>query len=162
MLLAYLPPYRWIERALDLIFELLSSDESLPLRTSLDIADIKAGLEFCFQSTVFSYKNSLFMQTFGTPMGSCISLLIADIYMEHIEHTAITTFYTAPSLWLRFVCDTFCILNKEHITEFHSHLNTICSHIQFTMEEEQNLSYLLLTFWWPITLARMVIPLTAH
>jgi len=29
--------------------------------------------------SVFSYKNSLFMQTFGTPMGSCIAPLIADI-----------------------------------------------------------------------------------
>jgi len=79
------------------------------------------------------------MQTFDTPMGSCISPLIADIYMEHIEHTAII-FHTTISLWLRYVDDTFCILNKDHIIEFQSHLNTICLHIQFTMEEEQNLS----------------------
>ena len=73
-------------------------------------------------------------------MGSCISLIIASIYMEHIEHTAITAFHTAPSLWLRYVDDTFCIINKDHINDFHTHLNSICSHIQFTIEKEHNFS----------------------
>ena len=51
-------------------------------------------------------------------------------------------FYTflMPSLWLRYVDDTFCILNKDHINDFHAHLNSICSHIQFTIEKERNFS----------------------
>ena len=73
-------------------------------------------------------------------MGSCISPIIANLYMEHIEHTAITTFHTPPNLWLRYVDDTFCILDKKHISGFHSHLNSICSHIQFTMENEHDFS----------------------
>ena len=71
-------------------------------------------------------------------MGSCISPIIANLYMEHIEHTAITTFHTPPSLW--YVDDTFYILDKKHIFGFHSHLNSICSHIQFTMENEHDFS----------------------
>ena len=129
-----------VDRALGLVLDLLSSDESLASRTSLDISDITIGLEHCFSSTVFSYKNSFFKQIYGTPMGSCISPIIASIYMEHIEHTAITTFHTPPSLWLRYVDDTFCILNKDHINDFHTHLNSICSHIQFTIEKEHNFS----------------------
>jgi len=63
-----------VDKALDLILELLSSDDSLPSRTSLDISDLKHGLE-----------NSLYKQTFGTSIGSCISPVIAYIYyMEHI------------------------------------------------------------------------------
>ena len=87
-----------VDKALGLVLDLLSSDESLASRTSLDISDITIGLEHCFSSTVFSYKNSFFKQIYGTPMGSCISPIIASIYMEHIEHTAITTFHTPPSL----------------------------------------------------------------
>ena len=68
----------------------------------------------------------------------CQGSIIAIIYMEHIEHTAVTAFQTPPSLWLRYVDDTFCILDKEHVTAFHSHLNFICSSTQFTMENEQN------------------------
>ena len=127
-----------MDKALDLVLELLTSDESLSLRTSLAISDITKGLEHCFSSTVFSYKNSFFKQIFGTPMGSCISPITASPYMEHVEHTAITTFHTPSPLWLRCVDDTFCILNKDHINDFHSHLKSICSHIQFTIEKEHN------------------------
>ena len=129
-----------MDKALNLVLELLTSDESLSLRTSLAISDITIGLKHCFSFTVFSYKNSLFKQIFGTPMGSCISPIIASLYMEHVEHTAITTFHTPPTLWLRYVDDTFYILNKDHINDFHSHLNSICSHIQFTIEKEPNFS----------------------
>ena len=60
--------------------------------------------------------------------------------MVRIEHIVNTSFHTPPSLWLKYVDDTFYILNKEHITAFHSHLNSICSSIQFTMENEKNSS----------------------
>ena len=128
-----------VDKVLGLVLDLLSSDESLASRTSPDIPDITIGFEHCFFSTVFSYRNSFFKQIYGTPMGSCIFSIIASIYMEHIEHTAIT-FHTPPSLWLRYVDDTFCILNKDHINDFHTHLNSICSHIQFTIEKELNFS----------------------
>ena len=73
-------------------------------------------------------------------MGSCISPIIASIYVKHIEHTAITTFHIPPSLWLRYVDDTCCILKKDHINDFHTHLNSICSHIQFTIGKEHKFS----------------------
>ena len=50
------------------------------------------------------------------------------------------TFHTLPSLWQRYFDDTFCILNKDHINDCHSHLNSICSHIQFTIEKVHNFS----------------------
>ena len=72
-------------------------------------------------------------------MGSCVSPIVANIFMEHIEKAALTTFHTPPKLWLRYVDDAFSVLQKEHMTEFHQHINSVCHHIQFTMEEEQNL-----------------------
>ena len=129
-----------VDKALDLVLEHLTSVESLSLRTSLAISDITIGLKHCFSSAIFSYKNSLFKQIFGTPMGSCISPIIASLYLEHVEHTAITTFHTPRSLWLRYIDDTFCILNKDNINDFHSHFNSICWHIQFTTEKEHNFS----------------------
>ena len=77
-------------------------------------------------------------------MGSCISPIIASFYMENIEHIVIATFHTRLSLWLRTVVDTFCIFNKDHINHFHTHLNSICSHFQFTVKKELKFSLLFL------------------
>ena len=126
-----------VDKVLGLVLDLVSSDEFLASRTSPDIPDITIGFEHCFSSTVFSYKNSFFKQIYGTPMGFFISPIIASIYMEHIEHTAITIFRIPPSLWLRCVDDKFCILNKDHINDFRIHLNSICWHIQFTIHRKR-------------------------
>ena len=56
--------------------------------------------------------------------------------MEYVEKAAMTSFHTPPSLWIRYVDDTFCIIKKPNITNFHKHINSIWSHIQFTKEEE--------------------------
>ena len=77
--------------------------------------------------------------------------------MEHVEHTTTTTFHTPPSLWLRIVDGTFCILNKDHINDIHLHLNSICSHIQFTIEKAHNFLFPFLTFWLNVIVA-MVTP----
>ena len=129
-----------VDKTLALVLELLAPGDSLPSRTRLSISDIKQGLQICLDSTVFSYKKSFFKQTFGIAMDSCIFPIIANLYMEHIAHTAITTFHTPSSFWLRNVNDTFCILDKKHVSGFHSRLNSICFHIQFTMENEHDFS----------------------
>ena len=130
-----------MDKDLDLGLE-LTADASLSSRTSFAISDMTIGLKHCFSSTVFSYKNSFFKQIFGTPVGSCISPIIVSLFMEHVEHTAITAFHTPPSLWLRYVDDTFCILNKNHIHDFRSHLNSEYSHVQFIKEQNFSLSFL--------------------
>ena len=92
-----------VDCAIKCIFDLLVVDDSLPTRTQLNARDIKTGLEICSNSTVFSFQNVLYRQTFGTPMGSCISPIVANIFMEHIEEAALTTFHTPPKLWLWYM-----------------------------------------------------------
>ena len=47
-----------VDKAFNLVLELLSSDDALPSPTSLSISDIEQGLKICLDSTIFSYKDS--------------------------------------------------------------------------------------------------------
>ena len=40
--------------------------------------------------------------------------------------------------WYRYVDDSHVCIAREHLTEFHSHLNSINKHIKFTVEEEKD------------------------
>ena len=70
-------------------------------------------------------------------MGSPISPLIANIFMEEFEVQALSSFPHPPSLWLRFVDDTFVINKAEHSQELLQHINNQDPHIQFTVEPTQ-------------------------
>lgn len=44
-------------------------------------------LKLCLQSNIFKYNDEIYKQITGTPMGSPISVLIAEIVMQNIETT---------------------------------------------------------------------------
>ena len=65
-------------------------------------------------------------------MGSPISPLIANLFMEEFEVKALSSCPHPPTLWLRFVDDTFVIIKTEQLLQ---HINSQDHHIQFTVEE---------------------------
>ena len=68
-------------------------------------------------------------------MGSPVSPVIANIYMESFEDRALTSAVNPPRWWKRYVDDTFVIMKKAHKDEFLLHINSIDQSIQFTTEE---------------------------
>ena len=68
-------------------------------------------------------------------MGSPISPIVANLYMESFEMRALQSLPNPPSVWKRFIDDTFVIMKKTHKEEFLTHLNSEDSKIQFTTEE---------------------------
>jgi len=69
-------------------------------------------------------------------MCSPVSSVVANLVMEHVETRVLETFADLPRLGTRCVDDTFVIIKKSKLSEFFTHLNTIDSFIQFTMEQE--------------------------
>ena len=86
-------------------------------------------------------------------MGSPISPVLADLVMEVIEETAITTALHPPKWWFRYVDDSHACLKKDQVDAFHRHLNSINANIQFTLELE-NTNGCGLTFLDTITFRR--------
>ena len=85
-----------------------------------------------------NYDGDHYKQIFGCAMGSPISPVLADLVMEDIEETAISTFPYTPKWWFRYVDDSYSCLKKDQVDEFHKHLNSINPNIQFTLELENN------------------------
>ena len=46
-------------------------------------------LRLCLLSTNFYYNGTVYQQIFGIAMGSPVSVVVANIVMEHIEDTAL-------------------------------------------------------------------------
>ena len=71
-------------------------------------------------------------------MGSPVSAVIANLYMESFEEQAITTSSYKPTIWKRYVDDTYTILDRGNVDDFLQHLNNPQPSIRFTMETENN------------------------
>ena len=68
-------------------------------------------------------------------MGSPISPIGANLFMEDLEVQAINTLPYTPSLWKRYVDDTFTIINTANRSSFLEHINSIDPNIQFSGKE---------------------------
>ena len=58
-------------------------------------------------------------------MGSPVSPIVANLFMEYLEQKAKGTATNLPRLWLRYVDDTFVIQKEEHRENFLEHINSV-------------------------------------
>ena len=103
----------------------------------MSVNNITCLLEFCLKSTYFTYQGQHFEQLEGAAMGSPISPIVVNLFMENFEEKAISTAPLPPHFWKRYVDDTFTILESSHRRAFLDHINSIDQHIQFTCEEQR-------------------------
>jgi hypothetical protein len=69
-------------------------------------------------------------------MGSQLSPVIANLFMETFEQEALELAPLKPKLWKRYVDDAFVVWphGRESLDQFLNHLNSLHSSIKFTME----------------------------
>ena len=124
-----------IQPTLNIIKKLLEEDTSLHQRTTMAVKHINWLLEFYLTNTYFSFQGRLYKQKEGAAMGSPISPIVANIFMEDFENRALATSPCTPKIWKRFVDDAFTVIKKNQKQTFLNHLNSINSNIQFTSED---------------------------
>ena len=131
-----------IDDAMIILLERLENDESLGDRTALTPDCICRLTELCLRSTYFAFQGNIYMykQKEGTAMGSPLSPVIANLFMEDFETTALMTAELQPKIWKRYVDDTFVIWphGRTKLNEFLSHINSLHHKITFTVEIEEN------------------------
>ena len=79
-----------IDPALNIIRDLLEKDHALKDTTVMGVNDSILLLEFCLKNTYFSFQGQFFEQVKGVAMGSTVSPIVANLYMEYLEQKALS------------------------------------------------------------------------
>ena len=129
-----------IDEAVDVIHRKLTEEEEEDLveRTPLPAERIAELLQLCLKSTYFSYNGEFYEQRQGAAMGSPVSAVVANLYMEFFEELALQSAPSRPRFWKRYVDDTCCIMEKDEVEPLLNHLNSVRTTIKFTMELERD------------------------
>nr|VZH94551.1 unnamed protein product [Spirometra erinaceieuropaei] len=103
-------------------------------QNALKIEHLTRLFEFC-QQTFFTFAGETYEQIKGTPMGSPVSGLVAELVLQELEKIAFLQH--EPVFCRRCVDGTFVIVKKDMLQHFHSLLNAVFPDIRITREEEQ-------------------------
>lgn len=112
---------------------------SLPDPPSLPRDVLKNLLEFTTKKSHFVFNGKYYDQIDGVAMGSPLGPVLANIFMTDFEEKSVMTHSNRPSVWFRYVDDTFALFDDAaSASEFLQYLNTCHSNIKFTIEFEEN------------------------
>lgn len=82
---------------------------------------------FFLNSTYFTYRGNIYEQVHGVVMGSPLSPIVENIYMDNFENMVIDSFPFTPKEWNRYVDDIFFKWRhgKENLNDLLTHLNNL-------------------------------------
>ena len=95
-------------------------------------------IEICFNNCFLEWDGDIYRQTFGVAMGSPLSPVLANLYMEYFETEILLNVAEMPPLWLRYMDDCFVIWpDDRNFGPFLQELNDTVPSIRFSVEYEK-------------------------
>jgi len=73
------------------------------------------GIKLIINSTFFTFDNRVYKQIFGTPMGSPLSPIIADLVMRDLETEALNKLNFETQIYFRYVDDILLAIPNDQI-----------------------------------------------
>jgi hypothetical protein len=119
-----------MDEALELLKRWLEEQHLNPemLTLYLELAKLVMKLNF------FQFNRNFYEQTEGTAMGNALSPFLTNL-MANFE-MMLKRRNLVPKVWVRYVDDMFCVINRCKISTLLSPLNSQNPLIRFTCEEE--------------------------
>ena len=113
-----------IEPTLDIIRKKLENNKTIHKRTKLSVDDLMTLTKFVLTTTYFTCMGNIYQQQQGVAMGSPLSPIAVDLFMEWLEERAIATAppNCRPRLWKRYVDDLLEIIKKGEAENLTAHL----------------------------------------
>jgi len=112
--------------------------ELIEKNTTIPFDEFISTINFILSSTYFTFNHVIYKQTFGTPMGSPLSPIIADIVMQDLERKALDSINLKLPLYYRYVDDIILAAPSNKITDILNTFNSFHNRLQFTIEYEHN------------------------
>jgi len=125
-----------VDLALEIIskkWELITPHTTIPKQQFLEI------LKFAIKENRYcKYKEQLYIQLKGLPMGSPLSPIVADIVLEELLDNCIEKLDQKPRNLTKYVDDLFAISKTDAIETILGTLNNYHRSIKFTVEVEKD------------------------
>jgi hypothetical protein len=119
--------------------ERLERDSTSIDSTILGVDKIMELIDLCLDSTYFQLGDKFYEQRRGLAMGSPLSPVLVDLYMETIKaNIKVQDTGNHFMFWKRYVDDIFAIISREGDPEaIIAQANTILDTVKFTLEKER-------------------------
>ena len=116
--------------------------DSLHNKCKIPFNEIVTCTQFLFNNTFFSFNNDYYRQIDGTPVGSPISPLFADIVIDDLEMLCLRILKdnhdVNPLFYFRYIDDTIMCINKKNLDLVLKTFNSYNNKLQFTYELKQD------------------------
>lgn len=93
-------------------------------------------IELCLNNGYCNFENVSYEQVEGLAMGSPLSAIVAEIVLDKL-FTMIKNNFNVK-LFVKFVDDSLCIVNRDHVDNVFNFLNSYHHRLEFTCELEEN------------------------
>ena len=93
----------------------------------------------CLDHSYFEYHGSFYSQTEGGPMGSPLTVALAEVRVSEIESLALSSSADPPSVYKHFVDDGISqYRDRQHADIFLQHLNSQSNDLVYTAEHPRS------------------------